>query len=118
MTDTADQIVHFHPKHHDAIVRGEKVTTVRWGESVRVGATTFVFDGDPATVPLAGAVTSVRRYRLDEIIAEQARQPTGTDMVRFGAELRANYYPSMPDDAVVEVAELRLGPPDESTPSD
>lgn len=101
----------FHRKHHDAIVRGEKVTTVRWGESIRVGASTFVFDDHPTAAPLAGHVTAVRRYRLDELTAEQARQPEGTDMRHFGQQLRENYYPDMPDDAIVEVAELVVETP-------
>jgi len=103
--------VHFHRKHHDAMVRGEKVTTVRWGESMRVGPSTFVFDGHPTAVPLAGHVTAVRRHRLDELTARQARQPEGTDMTRFGEQLRENYYPDMPDDAIVEVAELVVETP-------
>lgn len=28
----------------------------------------------------------------------------------FGQQLRENYYPDMPDDAVVEVAELSIKP--------
>lgn len=31
-------------------------------------------------------------------------------MRRFGEQLRENYYPEMPDDAVVEVAELMTRP--------
>lgn len=111
MTDEARQVVRFHRKHRDAIIGGEKVTTVRWGESVRVGASTFEFDGWPTLAPLAGHVTAVRRYRLDELTAGQARQPEGTDMTRFREQLRENYYPDMPDDAIVEVAELVVATP-------
>ncbi|MBD8610112.1 ASCH domain-containing protein [Frigoribacterium sp. CFBP 13729] len=111
MTDGARQIVHFHRQHYDAIVSGEKVTTVRWGESVRVGASTFVFDEHLTAPPLAGHVTAVRRHRLDELTAEQARQPAGTDMALFAEQLRENWYPDMPDDAVVEVAELTVATP-------
>ena len=108
MTGQDRQIVHFHQKHHDAIVSGEKATTVRWGESIQVGAATFVFDDHPTASPLAGHVTAVRRHRLDELTAEQAHQPAGTDMTRFAEQLRENYYPDMPGDAVVDVAELVL----------
>ena len=110
MVETAPRAVHFHQKHHEAIVSGEKVTTVRWNESVQVGAATFVFDDHPTAGPLAGTITVVNRYRLDTLTAEQAHQPPGTDMRRFGQQLRENYYPDMPEDAVVEVAELVLGP--------
>ncbi|MBY0177302.1 ASCH domain-containing protein [Curtobacterium herbarum] len=110
MVETAPRTVHFHQKHHEAIVSGEKVTTVRWNESVQVGAATFVFDDHPTAGPLAGRITAVNRHRLDTLTAEQAHQPPGTDMRRFGRQLRENYYPDMPDDAVVEVAELSIAP--------
>lgn len=106
MVDTGPHTVHFHQKHHEAIISGEKVTTVRWNESVQVGAATFVFDDHPTAEPVVSTVTAVQRYRLDTLTAEQAHQPAGTDMQRFGQQVRENYYPDMPDDAVVEVAEL------------
>lgn len=108
MANTTVNTVHFHRKHHAAVVSGEKVTTVRWNESVQVGAATFVFDEHPTAEPIAGTVTAVHRYRLDTLTAEQAHQPAGTDMLRFGQQLRENYYPDMPADAVVEVAELTI----------
>lgn len=110
MVETAPRTVHFHQKHHRAVVSGEKVTTVRWNESVQVGAATFVFDDHATAGPLAGTITVVNRYRLDTLTAEQAHQPPGTDMRRFGRQLRENYYPDMPDDSVVEVAELSIAP--------
>ena len=106
VTDNTPHLVRFHRKHYDALVSGEKVTTVRWNESIRVGASIFVFDDHPTAAALEGYVTVVRRYRLDELTAEQAHQPAATDMTRFGEQLRENYYPDLPDDAVVEVAEL------------
>ncbi|MBF4597721.1 ASCH domain-containing protein [Curtobacterium sp. VKM Ac-2889] len=110
MTDSDPSTVHFHQKHHEAIISGEKVTTVRWNESVRVGDATFVFDDHPTAEPLAGTITAVHQYRLDTLTAEQARQAPETDMRLFGQQLRENYYPDMPDDAVVEVAELSIKP--------
>uniref|UniRef100_A0A942SY87 ASCH domain-containing protein n=1 Tax=Neobacillus citreus TaxID=2833578 RepID=A0A942SY87_9BACI len=106
---TADRsTIHFHRKHYDAMVSGAKVTTVRWNESVPVGAAVFVFDEHPTAAPIAGTVTAVQRHRLNTLTAEQAQQPPGTDMQFFGRQLRENYYPDMPDDAVVEVAELTV----------
>jgi hypothetical protein len=75
---------------------------------VPVGAATFVFDEHPTAAPIAGTVTAVQRYRLDTLTADQARQPPGTDMRLLGRQLRENYYPDMPADAVVEVAELTV----------
>jgi len=106
--DEARHLVHFHRKHYDAIVTGHKVVTVRWGESLQVGAATFVFDGHPTVLPLTGQVVAVWRYRLDELTAEQAHEPPGTDMALFAAQLRENYYPDMPGDAMVDVAEITI----------
>ncbi|MCJ1712934.1 alpha/beta fold hydrolase [Curtobacterium sp. VKM Ac-2922] len=111
MTDSTQNTIHFHRKHHQAMLSGEKVSTVRWNEAVPVGRARFVFDDDPTTGPLDGTVLSVRRHRLDTLTAEQAHQPAGTDMAVFARQLRENYYPEMPDDAVVEVAELVVDTP-------
>lgn len=111
MTDKARHLVHLHRKHYDAIVAGQKVATVRWGESVHVGAATFVFDDHPTAPPLAGQIVAVRRYRLDEFTADQAHEPPGTDMGLFAAQLRQNYPPDKPGDAMVDVAELNLVQP-------
>ncbi|MBF4581640.1 ASCH domain-containing protein [Curtobacterium sp. VKM Ac-2865] len=110
MVDTPPDTIHFHQKHHDAVLSGEKVTTVRWNESVTMGPATFVFEGHPTAGPVAGTVTAVHQYRLDTLTAEQAHQPPGTDMELFAHQLRENYYPDMPHDAVVEVAELAIEP--------
>lgn len=102
--------IRFHSKHRESLLTGEKVTTVRWDESVPVGAAVFVFDERPEAENVVGAVTTVRQYRLDTLTAEQAHQPPGTDMQLFAQQLRENYYPDMPFDAVVEVAELTITP--------
>ncbi|AWG02807.1 ASCH domain-containing protein [Clavibacter michiganensis] len=108
MSDAGARVVRFHRKHHDAIVSGEKVTTVRFDEDLRVGPATFVFDEHPTAVPLAGRVTSVRRHLLADLTPEDAHQPPGTDMDLFAEQLRENYYPTMPASASVEVAEIEL----------
>ncbi|MBF4606762.1 ASCH domain-containing protein [Curtobacterium sp. VKM Ac-1393] len=102
------QTIHFHRKHHDAVQRGEKVTTVRWQEDVRPGPAVFVFDEHPTARPLDGAVTEVTNHPLADLTPAAAHQPAGTDMVEFATQLRANYYPDMPDDAVVQVAVIAL----------
>ncbi len=111
MVSASPETIHFHRKHHEAVMSGEKVTTVRWNEDVPVGAVVFVFDEHPTAGPVPGAVIAVRRYRLDALTAEQAHQPPGTDMQRFAQQLRENYYPDMPSDAVVEVAQLAVESP-------
>lgn len=95
MSDAGAQVVRFHRKHHDAIVSGEKVTTVR-------------FDEHPTAVPLAGRITSVRRHLLADLTPEDAHQPPDTDMALFAEQLRANHYSTMPASAAVVVAEIEL----------
>ncbi|MFT7765741.1 ASCH domain-containing protein [Clavibacter tessellarius] len=108
MSDVGAQVIRFHRKHHDAIVSGEKVTTVRWQEDLLVGPATFVFDEHPTAVPLDGRVTSVRRHLLADLTPEDAHQPPGTDMALFAEQLRENYYPKMSASASVVVAEIEL----------
>jgi hypothetical protein len=62
MPDARAQDIRFHRMHHDAIVSGEEVVTVRWREDLRVGPAAVVVDEHPSAVPLAGRVTSVRRH--------------------------------------------------------
>jgi hypothetical protein len=108
MVTAARNRIHFHRKHYDAMVSGAKVTTVRWNESVPLGEAIFIFDEHPTAAPIAGTVIAVQRHRLDILTAAQAHQPRGTDMQLFGRQLRENYYPDMPANAVVEVAELAV----------
>lgn len=108
MVSAVPNTIHFHPKHHQAVMSGEKVTTVRWNEDVSVGAAVFVFDEHPTARPVPGTVIGVHQYRLDTVTAEQAHQPPETDMQLFAQQLRENYYPDMPSDAVVEVAQLTI----------
>ncbi len=108
MVSAVPNTIHFHRKHHEAVMSGEKVTTVRWNEDVPVGAAVFVFDEHPTAGPVAGTVIAVRRYRLDTLTPDQAHQPPETDMQLFAQQLRENYYPDMPSDAVVEVAQLAI----------
>lgn len=100
--------IHFRRKHHDAVMSGENVPTVRWNKNVPVGAAVFVFDEHPTASPVPGTVIAVRRYRLDALTAYQAHQPPETDTQLFAQQLWETYYPDMPSDAVVEVAQLAL----------
>lgn len=102
------QVVTFHPRHLDALVAGMKLVTVRWQETIEVGAARFVFDDLPEAGTLEGRVLSVTPHPLAELTASDAHQPPRTDMAQFARELRANYYPKMPEDAVVTVVEIRV----------
>ena len=103
------QTVHFHQKHYTAVVSGAKVSTVRWREDIHEGPAIFIFDNHPTARPLAGQVTAVETYDLAHLSPLAARQPPGTDMTNFARQLRVNYYPEMPEDAVVQVVVIATG---------
>ena len=106
MTDR--QVVHFHPRHRSSVMSGSKTTTVRWNESVVQGEAWFVFGDEPVGAGVPGRVTRVERHPASTLSARDAQQPTGTDMPEFVRQLRENYYPAMPDDAVLEIVTLQL----------
>lgn len=106
MTDR--QVVHFHPRHRSAVMSGSKTTTVRWNESVVPGEAWFVFGDEPVGAGVPGRVTRVERHPASTLSATDAHQPAGTDMREFVRQLRKNYYPAMPDDAVLDIVTLLL----------
>lgn len=108
-TGAPAQTVHFHQKHYTAVVSGAKVSTVRWREDIHEGPAIFIFDNHPTARPLAGQVTAVETYDLAHLSPLAARQPPGTDMTNFARQLRVNYYPEMPEDAVVQVVVIATG---------
>ncbi|WP_229054041.1 methyltransferase domain-containing protein [Aeromicrobium sp. Leaf350] len=108
MSSRPTQVIRFHVRHHAAVMSGEKVTTVRWQEQVAVGPATFVFGDGPTAPTLTGRVLGVETHPLPTLSAADARQPIGTDMAAFAQELRAGYYPDMPDDTEVQVVEIEV----------
>ncbi|BAH31319.1 hypothetical protein RER_06110 [Rhodococcus erythropolis PR4] len=108
-TGAPAQTVHFDQKHYTAVVSGAKVSTVRWREDIHEGPAIFIFDNHPTARPLTGQVTAVETYDLAHLSPLAARQPPGTDMTNFARQLRVNYYPEMPEDAVVQVVVIATG---------
>ncbi|MDO1489259.1 ASCH domain-containing protein [Rhodococcus erythropolis] len=108
-TGAPAQTVHFDQKHYTAVVSGAKVSTVRWREDIHEGPAIFIFDNHPTARPPAGQVTAVETYDLAHLSPLAARQPPGTDMTNFARQLRVNYYPEMPEDAVVQVVVIATG---------
>lgn len=108
MSEDSIQVVHFHQKHYNAVMRGAKVTTVRWQERVSPGSALFVFDWHPTAALVRGRVVSVESYWLPEFSAIEAKQPADTDMEEFVRKLRSNYYPTMPEDTEVDVVTIAI----------
>ncbi|WP_159733384.1 hypothetical protein [Arthrobacter sp. 9V] len=89
------RIFRFNKRYHDAVISGEKTTTIRWDESVEAGPATFVFEDHPEFAHVEGEIISVGQTRLQDLDAERARG------------LKA-HYPSMPDDAELSRVSFRV----------
>lgn len=83
---SAGHLVRFNRRYHDAVLSGEKTTTIRWDETHQVGEATFVFEGHPEFAHVEGRITAIEATSLDALDAE------------YTAGLR-DHYPDMPDDA-------------------
>lgn len=70
-----------------------------------------MFDEHTTARPIAGRVTEVTSYSLVDLTPEAAHQPPNTNMALFADQLRANYYPTMPAYAHVQVAVITVDAP-------
>ena len=52
-------IFRFNKRYHDAVISGEKTTTIRWDEPVEAGPATFVFEDHPEFAHVEGEIISV-----------------------------------------------------------
>ena len=101
------QIIEFHPRHRASVLDGSKTVTVRWNEAITVGPAWLAFD--PARRDLVeGVVLDIQRFPHDELKAAAVSAPEYTDMAEYVRQLRDNYYPSMPVDAILDVVHFRL----------
>lgn len=98
------RVLRFNKRYYGAVATGEKGSSVRWDESVRVGPAIFYFEDDERP-PLAGEILSVNRYRLSDLTPESLRLPDGATVGKYLAGLR-RHYPDMPDDAEVDVVDF------------
>jgi hypothetical protein len=53
-------------------------------------------------------VLEVRRIAAADLSPHDVDAPDDTDMAEYVAQLRDNYYPSMPDDAILDVVRFRV----------
>ncbi|WP_431790660.1 ASCH domain-containing protein [Kocuria palustris] len=104
------QVIEFHPRHRAAVLNGTKTLTVRWNEAITVGAAWLAFDPAGREM-LDGVVLKIQRFPLNKLTAAAVRAPENTDMVEYVRQLRENYYPSMPTDALLDVVHFRIQGP-------
>jgi cytidine deaminase len=91
------RIVRSNKRYHEAVLSGEKTSTVRWDDPITAGPATFVFEGHPEFAHVNGEVLSVERIWLKDLDAAHADG------------LRA-HYPEMPDGAELTSVSFRAIP--------
>ncbi|MGB7361834.1 MAG: ASCH domain-containing protein, partial [Rhodococcus sp. (in: high G+C Gram-positive bacteria)] len=101
------RMVRFDARYFDAVASGEKTVTVRWDDPITVGPALLVFEDDGSIRTLDGVVTSVSRYGVGDVTAEQLHIESNTDVPDFVAGLRERYT-AMPDDAHLDVVTFVL----------
>lgn len=89
------RIFRFNKRYHDAVISGEKTTTIRWDEPVAVGPVTFVFEDHPEFAHVEGEIVTIERTRLQDLDAEHAAGVSA-------------HYPLMPDDAELSRVSFRV----------
>ena len=89
------RLFRFNKRYLDAVISGEKTTTIRWDEPVKAGPATFVFEDHPGFAHVEGEIISVGQTRLQDLDAEHARG------------LKA-HYPMMPKDAELSRVSFRV----------
>ncbi|MCU1518997.1 MAG: hypothetical protein JWQ75_3718 [Pseudarthrobacter sp.] len=99
----ARRIFRFNKRYHDAVLSGEKTTTIRWDDPVTVGPATFIFEDHPKFAHVEGEIMSIERTRLHDLDAGNA------------AGLKA-HYPSMPEDAELSRVTFRVNASDGAHP--
>lgn len=101
------RVLRFNRRYHAAVMDGTKRSTVRWNEPVRKGPVLCVFEDHPDWPTVRGAITNVARHGLAEMTHENGLLPSGSDPRDFVRALR-RHYPTMPDDADVDVVEFTI----------
>lgn len=105
--DSAPQrLLRFHPRYYDATTSARKTLTVRWQESHTPGPALAYFEHTDHG-PLPVEITSVDNHRLSELTPQILALQTGSSVTRYIAGLR-DHYPTMPEDAEVDVVTFRL----------
>lgn len=102
------RLLRFHARYFEAVTSARKTLTVRWNESHQTGPALAYFENtEHGTTPVE--VTSVTSRRLGELTAADLHLPQDSDVTSYIANLR-EHYPTMPDEAVVEIVTFRITP--------
>lgn len=102
------QVIAFHPRHRTAVLDGSKTVTVRWNEAITVGRAHLALDPADVHDAVDGFVDDVQRVPIDELTPDAVHAPAGTDMDEYVRQLRDNYYPTMPADAILDVVHFHV----------
>lgn len=89
------RMMRFNRRYYEAVLLGEKTSTIRWDETHQVGRATFVFEGHPEFAHLEGSITAVEATTLNELDPE------------YAAGLRS-HYPAMPADGELSRVHFRI----------
>ena len=103
----AERVLRFHKRFYEPIMAGKKLSTARWNEPVAQGPAIFYFEDDEVHGPVQGQVLEVNKFLLDELTPDALRL-TGDDTVSEYIAILRVFYPQMPANAVIEVADFIL----------
>jgi hypothetical protein len=90
------------------VLDGSKTLTVRWDEAITVGPVILSVGPKDDRDVVGATVLEVRRIAAADLSPHDVDAPDDTDMAEYVAQLRDNYYPSMPDDAILDVVRFRV----------
>ena len=100
------RLLRFHARYFNAISSGHKNLTARWNEAHLAGPALAYFEhSDRGT--LAVDITSVESYRLSELTPQILQLKKDPSVEGYLSNLRS-HYPTMPEDAEIEVVTFRL----------
>jgi len=102
----AERVLRFNKRYYEAVADGTKTSSVRWDEPISTGPAIFYFEDDNRP-SLRGKVLAVNNYWLDELTPERLRLHEGDTVDGYIRGLR-EHYPTMPDDARVDVVDFEV----------
>jgi cytidine deaminase len=112
---TPPRLLRFNAAHWQAVLDGVKTATTRFGERLRVGEATLLFEFDERYQSLQGAIEAVDRVRLADITDDMAALE-GCTADQLRTALRTHYYPGITDTDRVEFVRFRTKDADSTPP--
>jgi cytidine deaminase len=103
---TPPRLLRFNAVHWQAVLDGDKTATTRFGERLRAGETTLLFEFDERYQSLPGAIDAIDRLRLGDITDDMAALE-GCSADELRTLLRTQYYPGIADDDSVDFVRFR-----------